>query len=114
MTETEYSEADRRRIEKHKVLQKFDKVKKSYFKAVLLCCFLGFVGAHRLYLEQRVAAAIIILIWAALSAGIYFASDKTNMGVLIATLVSGGAIIAVELFRITKTTDAKNHEIQQK
>ena len=63
MSETDRENQNKRRMNKVSVLERLADERKSYLIAAMLCAFFGFFGAHRFYLEQKLAGTIIAAIW---------------------------------------------------
>ncbi len=109
----ELSEADKKRVQKHKLLQKFETVKKNYLISFLLCWTLGKFGAHRFYLGHYKLAISMFLFWVVFYVYlIFFAKNEVSEKIMYA-VAAYMIFTLVELIRIPKITEKENNKIKR-
>ena len=104
---------DKRRIQKHKLLQKFDTVKKNHSTAILLCLGLGMIGAHRRYLGNKALGMSIAVFWIIALLLAFFIPANSATHPLIYLLMLYALFLIAELFQITGVVDRRNDEIRK-
>ncbi len=106
------SEADRRRIQKYELIQKFQGLKKSYVLAAVLCIFLGAWGVHRFYLGHKKIGFLIFGAYLCVIIGMIALPD--NRETFILPIAMGHiCFVLLEIFRIPAITERENEKIKK-
>jgi len=105
-------ERNKKRVQKHQMLQEFESVKKGYLKSFLLCWIFGFIGAHRFYLGHHKIGMAIAAGWLLVLAFGLFKLELTELAILFPFIMVYLFFVGLELFLITRTTDRVNAKIR--
>lgn len=108
------SEKERRAIQKADMLEEFGDKKKNTLLATALTLFLGFTGAHRIYLGQFGLGIGIFLFWIIAFLGDKFYGIDVSIAYIpfrIVTLLYI-AFLFIEMFQVTTLTDKVNDRIR--
>ncbi len=107
------SEADKKRVQKHNLLQKFETVKKNYLISFLLCWLLGKFGAHRFYLGHAKLALFMFLFWVAFYTYLIFFAETALAEKIVFAVGAYIIFTLIELFRIPTITQKENDKIKK-
>jgi|GEM_PF-7054920 len=106
-------ERNKRRVQKHQMLQEFEQKKKGYMVAFILCWAFGFMGVHRYYLGHKMIGLVIAGTWLAIIAASFIAGGTGNFEKLLPVILVYVAFVFIELFLVTRSTDRANAAIRE-
>ena len=111
---TNLSDADKRRVQKHKLLQKFETQKKSHMVASFLSVVFGVFGAHRFYLGHKKIGFLILAGYVALFLTMLFLTDESlRETYILPIIIVGIVVILLEIFRTPRLTEKLNEDIKK-
>lgn len=105
---------EKRAVQKADMLEEFGKVKKKTLIASALTLFIGFTGAHRIYLGQAGLGIAIFIFWIIAYFGDKFYGIDVPIAYIpfrIVTLLYI-AFLFTEMFQVTSLTDKVNDRIR--